>query len=91
MQFYIYYTRFFTKSLKKINKKLKFSEPFKNLFTLGMVCHETYKDINGNWLYPEEVEKNKNNKFVKKIDKSKVLVGASSLCRSQKKAPLIQN
>ena len=22
-----------------------------------MVCHETYKDENGNWLYPDEVEK----------------------------------
>ena len=33
------------------------NEPFKNLFTQGMVCHfETYKDQNGNWLYPEEVE-----------------------------------
>ena len=23
----------------------------------GMVCHETYKDQNKNWLYPEEIEK----------------------------------
>ena len=22
-----------------------------------MVCHETYKDDKGNWLYPDEVEK----------------------------------
>ena len=82
---HLLYSRFFTKSLKKINKELKFSEPFKNLFTQGMVCHETYKDINGNWLYPEEVEKNKNNKFVKKIDKSKVLVGASESMSKSKK------
>ena len=30
---HLLYSRFFTKSLKKINKELKFSEPFKNLFT----------------------------------------------------------
>jgi Leucyl-tRNA synthetase len=23
-----------------------------------MICHETYKDANGDWLYPDEVEKN---------------------------------
>ena len=22
-----------------------------------MVCHESYKDQDGNWLYPDEVEK----------------------------------
>ena len=27
-----------------------------------MVCHETYKDLDGNWLYPDEVERvDKNN------------------------------
>ena len=52
MQFYILlYSRFFTKGLKNVIK-IKFSEPFKNLFTQGMVCHESYKDQNGNWLYP---------------------------------------
>ena len=30
-------------------------EPFKGLFTQGMVCHETYKDQNNNWLHPDEV------------------------------------
>ena len=32
-------------------------KPFKSLFTQGMVCHETYKDKNKNWLSPNEVEK----------------------------------
>ena len=30
-----------------------------------MVCHETYKDENNNWVSPDEIEK-VNNKFVKK-------------------------
>ena len=32
-----------------------FVEPFSALFTQGMVCHETYKSADGNWLSPEEV------------------------------------
>ena len=31
-----------------------------------MVCHETYKDNQGTWLYPDEVEKLNANKTVKK-------------------------
>ena len=33
-----------------------------------MVCHESYKDKNGNWLYPEEIEKTSNNEAIKKSD-----------------------
>ena len=39
-----------------------------------MVCHESYKDLKGNWLYPEEIEKINNSKAVKKSDKSKVII-----------------
>ena len=81
---HLLYSRFFTKSIKESNKMFNVSEPFKNLFTQGMVCHESYKDEKGNWLYPEEVEKI-NNQFVKKTDKSKVLVGPpESMSKSKK-------
>jgi hypothetical protein len=33
------------------------SEPFAGLFTQGMITHETYKDADGKWLFPEQVEK----------------------------------
>ena len=82
---HLLYSRFFTKALKKCNNKLNISEPFKNLFTQGMVCHETYKDQNGNWLYPEEIEKVDSKKIVKKTDQSKVLVGpVESMSKSKK-------
>ena len=54
---HLLYSRFFTKGINKCNKNFKLLEPFKNLFTQGMVCHESYKDKNGNWLYPDEVKK----------------------------------
>ena len=51
---HLLYSRFFTKALHKI-KEINFTEPFDGLFCQGMVCHQTYKDHEGNWLYPEDV------------------------------------
>ena len=57
MQFFILlYSRFFMKALGYKNKNFSFKEPFKGLFTQGMVCHETYKDQDNNWLSPDEIE-----------------------------------
>ena len=81
---HLLYSRFFTKGIDQCYKNFNISEPFKNLFTQGMVCHESYKDKNGNWLYPHEVEKS-NNKFFTKKDKSEVIVGPpESMSKSKK-------
>jgi len=82
---HLLYSRFFTKAINKLNKDINLSEPFKNLFTQGMVCHETYKDTAGVWLYPEEIEKISKDIAVKKSDKSKVTIGApESMSKSKK-------
>ena len=82
---HLLYSRFFTKGINKVNKDFKITEPFSNLFTQGMVCHETYKDNKGDWLYPEEIEKLENKKVIKKIDRSDVLVGPSESMSKSKK------
>jgi len=82
---HLLYSRFFMKAIKNTNSQIKYSEPFKNLFTQGMVCHETYKDLNGNWLNPIEVEKISEKKAIKKSDKSKVTVGPSESMSKSKK------
>ena len=82
---HLLYSRFFMKAIKQCNKKIKCSEPFKNLFTQGMVCHETYKDQNGNWLYPEEIEKINSKKAIRKLDKSDVEIGPSESMSKSKK------
>ena len=82
---HLLYSRFFMKAIKKTDTKIKYSEPFKNLFTQGMVCHETYKDKNGNWLNPDEIEKISEIKAIKKSDKSKVIIGASESMSKSKK------
>ena len=82
---HLLYSRFFAKSINSYNKDIKISEPFKNLFTQGMVCHETYKDTKGNWLYPDEVEKIDIKTTLKKKDKTKVIVGPSESMSKSKK------
>ena len=82
---HLLYSRFFIKAIKKCNKKIKYDEPFKNLFTQGMVCHETYKDSNNDWVYPSEIEKTEEKKAIKKSDKSKILVGPSESMSKSKK------
>ena len=83
---HLLYSRFFTKSLNSFNKDIKITEPFKNLFTQGMVCHETYKDEKGMWLYPDEVVKIDTNTAVKKENKNKkVKIGPSESMSKSKK------
>ncbi len=82
---HLLYSRFFTKGISKFKKNFNINEPFKNLFTQGMVCHESYKDQNGNWLYPDEIEKIDSNTTIKKSDRTKVKVGPpESMSKSKK-------
>ena len=52
---HLLYSRFFTLALKD-EFKFKFSEPFQNLFTQGMVCHPTFKTEKGDWVFPKDVK-----------------------------------
>jgi leucyl-tRNA synthetase len=61
-------------------------EPFKGLFTQGMVCHETYKDESNNWLSPNEVYSIDGKNFFRRDDKTKkVKVGPSESMSKSKK------
>jgi len=82
---HLLYSRFFMRAIKEDNPKINHKEPFKGLFTQGMVCHETYKDLDGKWLNPEEIEKINENNFIKTSDKSAVTVGHSESMSKSKK------
>ena len=43
------------KALGYKNNTFNIFEPFKGLFTQGMVCHETYKDKDNNWQAPTKL------------------------------------
>ena len=50
---HLLYSRFFTRAMK-LTGHLDISEPFKGMFTQGMVVHETYKGKDG-WVTPADV------------------------------------
>ena len=82
---HLLYSRFFMHALGYKNDNFNHLEPFKGLFTQGMVCHETYKDKDGNWLNPNEIEL-KDGKFFKKNESnSEIIVGPSESMSKSKK------
>lgn len=51
---HLLYSRFFTRAMKATGH-VGMDEPFKGLFTQGMVTHETYKGEDGAWVPPTDV------------------------------------
>ncbi|MDC0853922.1 leucine--tRNA ligase [Candidatus Pelagibacter sp.] len=83
---HLLYSRFFMRAINYKNEKFNITEPFEGLFTQGMVCHETYKDKNNNWLSPDEVESKDGKKFyVKNQPEKEVIVGSSESMSKSKK------
>ena len=83
---HLLYSRFFTRAIALDNNKIGIKEPFEGLFTQGMVCHETYKDKNNNWLSPEEVISEDGKKFfIKNNMNESVIVGPSESMSKSKR------
>ena len=82
---HLLYSRFFMQALNDNNKSFNLTEPFEGLFTQGMVCHETYKDKDNNWLSPNEVTSEDGKKFFKKTNKEEIIVGSSESMSKSKK------
>jgi leucyl-tRNA synthetase len=82
---HLLYSRFFMQALSYRNEKLNITEPFKGLFTQGMVCHETYKDENNNWISPDQITSINGKKYLKDDSKKEVKVGPSESMSKSKK------
>jgi leucyl-tRNA synthetase len=52
---HLLYARFWTRALERIGR-IGVKEPFRGLFTQGMVTHETFRSVDGRWLSPDEVD-----------------------------------
>ena len=82
---HLLYSRFFMQALAYENNNFNLKEPFEGLFTQGMVCHETYKDPDNNWISPEEIENIDGVKYLKKDKSKKIKVGPSESMSKSKK------
>ncbi len=83
---HLLYSRFFMRAISYQNSEFQLKEPFKGLFTQGMVCHETYKDQENNWRSPNEViTKDGKNYYLKSDRSNKIVVGSSESMSKSKK------
>jgi leucyl-tRNA synthetase len=81
---HLLYSRFFTRAMK-LTGHAELDEPFDGLFTQGMVLHESYKDHEGKWLYPEEVDKKPDGSAVHVKTGQPVEVGRKEVMSKSKK------
>ena len=83
---HLLYSRFFARAISHKNNDIQIKEPFKGLFTQGMVCHETYKNEHNKWISPDEVfSENGKEYFLKKEPQKKIEVGPSESMSKSKK------
>ncbi len=80
---HLLYARYFTRAMSKLGL-VRESEPFAGLFTQGMVCHETYKDANGAWVTPDEIEKRDGKAFFLGTDTQVAIVPSEKMSKSKK-------
>ena len=81
---HLLYARFFTRAMRATGH-LGIAEPFSGLFTQGMVCHETYRDGDGNWLFPDEVARGEDGAMVRVGSGAPVIVGRSESMSKSKR------
>ncbi len=81
---HLLYARFFTRALRDTGFTEGLAEPFAALFTQGMITHQTYKDLDGKWMAPNDVIE-KDGAWVRTADGTPVTVGRVEKMSKSKK------
>jgi len=81
---HLLYSRFFMRAMTR-TKHSDLSEPFTGLFTQGMVCHETYRSENGDWIEPSAVTEGEDRMPIDAETGNKLIVGRSEKMSKSKK------
>ncbi|RMD88445.1 MAG: leucine--tRNA ligase, partial [Alphaproteobacteria bacterium] len=81
---HLLYARFFTRALKACGH-VEIEEPFRGLFTQGMVTHMSYRDEEGKWVFPHLVEERDDGTLIRRDSGLKVTpVRVESMSKSKK-------
>ncbi len=81
---HLLYSRFFMRALTACGIA-DIKEPFEGLMTQGMVCHQTFQDASGAWLYPHDVAKNDKGDWVQLDTGAPVRLGRSEKMSKSKR------
>jgi leucyl-tRNA synthetase len=80
---HLLYSRFFARAMMKTGH-LSIKEPFANLFTQGMVIHETYKTASGEWVFPADTVHKDGRWIHAKTGEPLMLGGIEKMSKSKK-------
>ncbi|MCY4030591.1 MAG: leucine--tRNA ligase [Hyphomicrobiales bacterium] len=81
---HLLYSRFFTRAMRQCGH-INIDEPFANLFTQGMVCHETYKTPDGSWAAPNEITWREGKAFLRDAPETQVSIGPAEKMSKSKR------
>ncbi|MEM7070193.1 MAG: leucine--tRNA ligase [Pseudomonadota bacterium] len=80
---HLLYSRFFMRALK-VCKMTNETEPFKGMFTQGMVCHQTFKNNIGKWIEPRDVIFRSGNAYHRQTQEKLIVGGSTKMSKSKK-------
>lgn len=81
---HLLYSRFFMRALRDCGYSTV-DEPFKSLFTLGMITHVSYQTSNNTWVAPKDVVKKSDNKYYHATSGNPITIGPSIKMSKSKK------
>jgi leucyl-tRNA synthetase len=80
---HLLYARFFMMALRDMGY-ISSEIPFMKLLAQGMVCHKSYRNSEGEWVYPDEVSRNDDGELIDKTGKEVIEYSMEKMSKSKK-------